>query len=242
MRTKTWIWLIALAACGGKGEEDKPLPPFEPPLTVAKVMKSDDVVKPLQAWDKALAKLQAAVGPPTKVEGDKHFWAAMEGDDCAYFYVSREDGKEYGKSGMVVGVVQSPGTYNKDGALMNRAECLELVGKGVPEDPNAAPPRTDGAPYEVAEVAKLAVDGRATWKGQKIKVTGVVTQTMGDEVMLADGKNAEVRITCKLAAGTTAPEPGKPVVVEGTVAIREFVRGTGEPGMEAELENCAVLP
>ena len=225
-------WLIA-AACGKGSKDQAPPKPFEGPLTVAKVMAAEKTVKMFQAWDEAFAKLQGAVGPPTKVDGAKHYWAAMEGDDCAYFYVENENNK--------VGTIQSPMTVGKDGPIMNRAECLKLVGKGpAAEDPNAPGPRDGGPAYEVADVATQAVAARSKWTGKQIWITGNVTQMMGDEALLRDRVNEDVKLPCKLDAGATPP-PMKQVVMQATVGIREFVRGTGEPGMDAELTKCSVV-
>ncbi len=232
-------------ACGKSGgdthEAAKAVEPFKGPLTVAKVMEAKGLMKPLDTWDAAFARLQGVVGAPTKVDGDKHFWAAMEGEDCAYFEVRREDGKQYNAKGLVVGTTSDPRTVAKGGPIMNRAECLTLVGKGMAaEDPNAEGPRADGAPYAVGEVAALAVGGRSKWKGQTVKVTGKPTQMMGDEALLRDPADENVKITCKLAAGTPPPKLGEPVTMQGTVEIREFVRGDGTPGMDASLVGCTV--
>lgn len=238
-----WIVIVVAAACG-KGDKAKEAPPPEPfkgPLTVANVMAAKGVVKPFQAWDAAFAKLQAELGPPTKIEGKKHFWAAMEGDDCAYVYVEKDDGKEYGKTGEVVGATASPQTVTKDGAIMNRAECLTLVGKGVAaEDPAAEAPRTEGPAYEVSQIQELAVAGRSKWKDKVVRVTGNVTQMMGDTALVRDRVNPDIKLSCEMDAGAAPPPMKGTVVLQGTVETRDFVRGTGEPGIEAQLTKCSL--
>lgn len=243
MHKLAWMVIVVAAACGkgDKAKETPPPAPFKGPLTVAHVMASKDAVKPLEAWDAALAKLQSQLGPPTKIDGKKHFWAAMEGDDCAYVYVEKDDGKEYGKTGDVVGATAAPQTVTKDGAIMNRAECLTLVGKGVAaEDPNAEAPRTEGPAYEVSQLQQLAVAGRTKWKDKQVRVTGHVTQMMGDEALVRDRINPDITLSCKMDAGAAPPPMKGTVVLQGTVETRELVRGTGEPAIEAQLTKCSV--
>lgn len=243
MRKLAWMVIVVAVGCG-KGDKAKEAPaqePFEGPLTVAKVMSAKNVVKPFDAWAPAFAKLQAELGPPTKIDGKKHLWAAMEGDDCAYVYVEKDDGKEYGKPGDIVGATASPQTVNKDGPIMNRAECLTLVGKGVAaEDPDAEAPRTEGPAYEVSQLQKLAVAGRSKWKDAQVRVTGHVTQMMGDEALVRDRVNPDIKLSCKMDAGAAPPPMKGTVVLQGTVETRELVRGTGEPVIEAQLTKCAV--
>ena len=95
-------------------------------------MSAKGVAHVFDPWDEGFAKLQAKLGPPTKIDGKKHYWAAMRGDDCAYMYVEKQDGKEFHKEGLMVGTIQNPEIYDKDAAIMNRADRLDLVGKGTP--------------------------------------------------------------------------------------------------------------
>src|ERR1700733_5194213 len=160
---------IAIAGCG----TSKPAEPFKGPLTVDLVMTAKGVANVFDPWDEGFAKLQAKLGGPTKIDGKKHYWAAMRGDDCAYMYVEKEDGKEFHKQGLMVGTIQNPEIYSKDGPIMNRADCLDLVGKGSPaEDPNAPPPPIDGSPVSVQAFVTNAVAGRSKWRGKQVKVTG----------------------------------------------------------------------
>jgi hypothetical protein len=123
---------------------------------------------------------------------------------------------------------------------------LKLVGKGVAEeDPNAEGPRTDGDPYQVAEVAKLAVAGRSKWKGKTVKVTGIVrsisTSTGSPPIVtLVDTSDDKATISCTLDAATVKTTSNESITMQGTVEIHEFVRGDGTPGIGADLVNCAM--
>ena len=62
---------------------------------------------------------------------------------------------------LVVGSVQHPQKLGKDGALVNRGDCLAIVGKeGAPEDPSAAPPpeaRSTGPPMRTRRAASSSI-------------------------------------------------------------------------------------
>jgi hypothetical protein len=212
------------------------LPAFAAPLTVATVMTAKSAAEPLESWDDTLAALQAHFGPPTKVDGKKFEWAAMEGDNCAYFVVEKEDGAQYKKSGNVVGSFQHPQTYGKDGAIMNRGECLDILGKGAPaEDPNA--PGPSGAKVGVGELVKNAVAARSKWDGKQLDITGTVKQS-GSTVVLADASDPSSTVMASLAAGQTDPELGKPATLHCTVKLQKMVSGTGQPSVEPSLDAC----
>jgi hypothetical protein len=213
------------------------LPAFKAPLTVATVMSANDGVAPLLApWDDAFANLQAHFGPPTKIEGKKFEWAAMEGDNCAYFTVERDDGAQFQKHGMVVSLFSHPQTYGKDGAIMNRGECLDLVGKGTPpEDPNA--PGPSAAKVGVGELVKNAVAARSKWDGKQLDISGKVKQS-GSTVVLADPADPSSTVMASLAAGTADPELDKPITLHCTVKLEKMVSGAGIPSMEATLDGC----
>ncbi len=191
----------------------------------------------LAPWDDTFAQLQAHFGPPQKVDGNKFEWAAMEGDNCAYFVVEKGDGAKYQKPGMVVASFQNPQTYGKAGAIMNRGECLDLVGKGAPpEDPNA--PGPSGAKVGVGELVKNAVAARSKWDGKQLDITGTVKQS-GSTVVLADTSDPNATVTASLASGQADPELGKPVTLHCTVKLQKLVSGAGQPSIEAELDGCA---
>lgn len=135
MRNSRWfvVAVVTSAACGkGSSGEAAPSGPYEGPLTIERVMRAKGLVEQLEPWDAALARLQSVVGAPTKIEGDRHYWAVLEGEACAYFYVSRKDGEKYGKTGPVVAGSSAPATIAKDGPVGNRRTCLRLVGKAEP--------------------------------------------------------------------------------------------------------------
>jgi len=122
----------------------------------------------------------------------------------------------------------------KDGPLMNRADCLEIAGKSdlPPEDPNAAPPPADGV-VAPGDFEKLAVAGKSKWEGKKIKVTGKVTGT-GGLLLNVDGAS------CILAKDADSAMIGKTVTAEGTVRITKGITGGGKRTEGAELADCVV--
>ena len=237
------LWIaIAVLGCG----KSKPAEPYKGPLTVDLVMSAGDTAKVFQPWDEGFANLQAKLGPPTKIEGKKHYWAAMAGNDCAYFYVEKEDGKQYNKDGLMVGTIQNPGKYGKDGAIMNRAECLDLVGKGVaPEDPNTPPPPINDSDQSVAvtvaEFRNNAVRGRSKWGGAKIKITGMLNQSGDTAYLYENDLNKDKTVRCAFDKPDTTNQVGKQVTLKGVVKIEKLVTGAGEPGMEASFEHCTYV-
>ncbi len=158
----------------------------------------------------------------------------MAGDDCAYMYIEQEDGKQYNRQGMMVGAVMEPAKYAKGGAMMNRDECLELLGKGAqPEDPNAPGPAETN---QVKDIAANAVKGRSKWDGKTIKVTGTVKQG-GSTVVLADASDDAQTVTASMKDGAAAPEVGKPATLSCTVKIETWMSGSGSR-REAGLSDC----
>jgi len=223
--------IFVIAACSKKQQP----PPFKGPLTVDVIMSAKDVVKPFDEWTDGYGRVQAKVGAPTKIDGTKYWWAAMDGDTCAYMMIEQDDGKKFHKDGPMVGMVQDPGKYAKGDAMMNRAECLELLGKGPnPEDPNAPGPAETN---QVKDVLTNAAKGRSKWDGKTIKVAGNVTQS-GSLVRLADASDDQQAVSAHMKDGATAPEVGKPATLTCTVKIEKWVKGTGEESLEAELDDC----
>jgi len=140
------LCLLLAAACGKKTEtSDKPAAPPPPtpaaapaaaaapsggPLTVQKIMASGSSFTPFEPWDPALSKIQAALGPPSRIahsnvdNSDAYEWAAMDGDTCAMLSVGKMDGKLVKKEGFVIGGA-SPMLFKNDGKLeAQRNECL----------------------------------------------------------------------------------------------------------------------
>ncbi len=266
-----WILIVAALGCGKKdsGNEaakttdkpaagsaamEKPAEPFKGPLTVDLVMSAKDIVKPLEPWDAGFAKLQAKLGPPTKVEGDKYQWAAEQGDDCAMTYVSKDDAKKLNMGeGFVVGTVMPPMKAGKDAPSGNRDMCLKVLGKdsGPPEDPNAAAPPADGKATP-AMIMDNAVKARSKWKGAKVTVTGTLASistssstsdgktTTTTTLTLADAKDKDKTIGCSLDAGTTKFTQGKPVTVSGEIDIEKWTSGAGTDTFKPAIKNCQV--
>lgn len=225
--------LIAAAACGSK--KKSPPEPFKGPLTVDRIVAAKDAVKPFQPWDEGLAVMKAKLGEPTKVDKNKYWWGAMQGDDCAYMYIEQEDGKKYNRQGLMVGAVMEPAKYGKDSAMMNREECLELLGKDAnPEDPNAPGPADTN---QVKDIVANAVKGRSKWDGKTIKVTGTVKQS-GSLVVLGDPSDDKQEVKAWMKDGATPPEQGKPATLTCTIKIEHWMNGKGESSLEAGLSDC----
>lgn len=230
---RTLLILAVLAACAEKTAEPPPPPLFTGSLSVARIMTSGTRVKVMEPWSTALPKLEARLGKPMKIDEDgDHKWAAMDGDTCAYLEVRVSDGERLGKKGRFVTMLQAPMKVEKDGPPTLRDDCLEIAGKpSLPEDPDAAPPPTDGI-VAPADLERLALAGRSKWEGKKVKVTGRVTRIGGVFVGI-DGAN------CLLAKDADAALLDKTVTAEGTVRIQRTLHATGSP-WRVELADCTV--
>ncbi len=262
---KQMIIVAALAcACGGKKEakDDKPAPasakplpaaPFTGALTVERVLGARDLVKPFDPWDEGFARLQAQVGKPTSIDNTRHTWAVVEGDTCAYFYVTRDDGAEYKVEGTIVGTVQQPARTTKGGTEGDHNACLKAAGVSVgpPEDPAAAGPPADGSAVALADLRKVVIPGRSKWKDQRVKVSAVLgsvsTSTSGSDSYVtaslkASADDAERPLSCSLTRNQTVPpdlKQGAAVVAEGKVEIQEWTKGS-EVTLEAALSDCTL--
>ncbi|MGE5183987.1 MAG: hypothetical protein ACM31C_18075 [Acidobacteriota bacterium] len=261
----TWMLIVVALGCSKKSNEPsktaepakatepaKPAPaaePFKGTLTPDLVVAAKGAVKPLAPWAEGFAQLQAKLGPPTKVDGDKYEWAAMQGDDCAYTYVTKEDGKKYAQEGEVVGEVSTPMKVGKSDPPGNRSECLAILGKedGPAEDPNAPAPPADGK-VTVASLLDNAVKGRSKWKGKEVVVSGKLTQVSTStsegktttSIYVADPKDTKQSVSCTLDTGNAKLASGKPVTVKGTVAVDKAMNGKGETIYDVRLEHCAI--
>jgi hypothetical protein len=232
------------AASAGSAEtpvaEPPPAPPFTGTLTIALVMSSGSLVKPLQPWDDAFARLQAKLGKPTLIDGKNYTWAAMEGDDCAYFSVEQEDGKQYKVDGIVVGGVQHPAKSTKGSADNGRGKCLEVLGKDVPpEDPSAQPAPGDDKPVSVSFVVDNGIKARSRWVGKPVTVEAKVSGIGGIAVTLADVAK-QATLTCIVKDQADDKLLGKPVIAKGTFAIQRMMDGHGEASVAPELEHCEI--
>jgi hypothetical protein len=264
----TWT-LIAVAALGcgkkdsgsepaktadpAKAVEAAPPPaPFKGPLTAELVLSAKDVAKSMDPWDQGFAKLQAKLGPPTNVKDSKYRWAVMTGDDCTYFYVSKDDGKRMGVDGFIVGSVMTPMKVGKDELPGNRDECLEVLGKtsGPVEDPNAAGPPADGK-VTVAMLMDNAAKAPSKWNGKEVTVTGVastfMTNTVNGQktgelpVFDAADKDHKNGADCKLdTIPAKPPVSGKPVTIKATVKVEQGMNGTGAKANFVRLEQCSI--
>ncbi|MBZ0231668.1 MAG: hypothetical protein K8M05_04910 [Deltaproteobacteria bacterium] len=232
----------------------KPAEPFTGALTIDRVLGARDLVKPFDPWDEGFARLQALVGAPTKVEGARHTWAIVEGDGCAWFYVTRDNGADYKMEGIIVGTVQAPTKTAKGDGGHN--DCLKAAGVnlGPPEDPNAAGPPADGSAAPLADVRANVIPGRSKWKDQKVSVAavlgGVSTTTSGTDKFVtvnltAGPDDKEEPLACALEKNAPAPDikQGTNVVATGTMQIQEWTSmGSGEVTLKPSLTSCTLAP
>jgi hypothetical protein len=264
-----WIAIVAALGCGKKDTSAtaaapaeqaktaeppaaKPAEPFKGPLTVDLVM-AGKIVSPLEPWDAGFAKLQAKLGAPTKVAGNKYEWAAMRGDDCAYFYVTKEDGKQYGASGEVVAEVATPDLADAKAPPGNRAQCLEVLGKdaaSLAEDPNAPGPPADGK-VAIKDLVENAAKAHTKWDGKQVELAGMIAQmststsgtTSTTSLYLYDqaDKDKKQQVRCTLDAPASAKlDSKKPVKVKGTVKVEKMMSGAGDTSWDVGLEPCTV--
>ncbi len=234
------VTVVLLAACS---KSKAPREPFKGTLTPKLIMEAKNLVEPFDPWDDAFELLQHKLGTPTRVKqresGEYYQWGAIDGESCTYFEVGKEDGAKYKKEGTMVGAVQSPMTLDKNGALFNRAECMEIVGKaGPPEDPNAVPPPANGiASPEL--VMENAVKGRSKWTGKKLTVATVLKGIGGMALTLGDA--GLVCVLKETAPADLSAQLGKDIMVEGTVKISTMVSMGGDVSMRPELQPCAIV-
>lgn len=245
------------ASGGGGAKPAAPTPPAAPPappppftgkLTIERVMGLKEAIgsPPPRALADALARAKGQAGEPTKVDGDKLGWAVIEGDDCAYAYIT--------KDGDNVASVTSPMKVAKGELPGNRSECMKMAGvePGPPEDPDAAAPPTDGKPVTVDAFRTTALAGRSKWKDQVVGVKGVVagvtTSTSNGvgwtTVTLSTGKDdAGKPVACSAKENETATvKLGDTAIATGKVKINEWTSmGSGETTLEAALAECTAV-
>jgi hypothetical protein len=116
-------------------QESKPGPAVAPSpgkLTADAIMQiEDNFVESYDPWDTAFTKLQTRLGPPTKIDGDTYYWAAVTNGVCAQLEVEKIDGKQANMSGTLLRTMDPRGLrplhYGPNDALVNRDQCLELA-------------------------------------------------------------------------------------------------------------------
>jgi hypothetical protein len=242
-------------ASGSGSDPAAKVEPFTGKLTGDRVMRARGQVKPFDPWDAGFAKLQALLGPPTRIEGPAHTWAVVEDESCAYFSVTRDNGADYKMEGVIVGTVQSPmQTSKSSGPIGNHQACLKAAGvqPGPPEDPNAAGPPADGSPVPLATVRASVIPGRSKWKDRPVKVAATLgsisTATSGSDnyvtVSLTAGPDdKEEPLSCSLEKNAPAPDlkQGSAVIAEGTMTIGEWTSmGTGDVKLRPSLSPCKI--
>jgi hypothetical protein len=204
------------------------------PLTVELVMAAKDSVHLFEPWETSLARLEATLGAPTKIAGDKYEWATMRGDDCADFAIEREDGAHYQLQGVVVGTIHTPATFGAEAASFGRADCLELAGIGITaEDPDAPGPK---ALETIDDIFANAVRGRSKWDGQRVAVTANVVQA-GASTMVADLRGGRA-VAIEMKSGVPYPAARARVKLHCTVHLERWLGDDSTPSLEPALADC----
>jgi hypothetical protein len=245
---------LLLLACGDASRGGAPSASAArqaaPPLTVEKVMKASLDIKLRDPWDGTYQKLETTLGKPTRIDGNKHGWAVVEGETCAYVSVEKEEATP-----PIVADFTAPTKLDKTAPAIDYDDCLETAGRITePEDPAVAGPPADGGRVSVPTVVERAVKGRSKWDKKRIKVTarisGVGTSGSGTDqiviVKLSDAAgNPEPYIDCTLRAGSAQPvlpenQPGPEVIAEGTVSVTKWLNGEGKSARRASLKDCVL--
>lgn len=223
-------------------------------LTGARILEAKDLVKTGDAWAAALAKLERFLGKPTRVDGEDHGWAVIDGPQCVSLQAFRGDGSLMQPS-QPGEVVTSIGTnkVNKDQAEWR--DCVQAAGKGqLPaEDPSAAGPPSDGSNVPLETVLQMAIKGRSKWHDKRIKIAAQLRETKavsfdnGVEIVtvhLVAGKDkSDSRLACALKDG--ASKPGSqvefsPLVAEATLEVKETTDDAGLPAFKVSAYDCVI--
>jgi len=237
---------VTTSASASASANKAPPAPFTGTLTGDRVMGSKGLVRPLEKWDDAQAKLEGQMGKETFAKGDKHYWAVAQGDDCWYTVVEKQ------KDG-TVGMVQDPGKFSKGGAIWNVDECLTAAGvrKEAVEDPNAPGPPTDGKPIALAALVDGATKARSKWTGAKLNATALYgstsTSTSGDKTyktisLVATKGDFKNSVSCSLADPNAEPKLVQydPVKVTGTVKVNDMMSLAGNRSLSVSLDDCVI--
>ncbi|HEX4454521.1 MAG TPA: hypothetical protein VH143_26855 [Kofleriaceae bacterium] len=213
-----------------------PGPAYTGPLTVELVLSAKDTAHLFEPWETSLARLEAKLGTPTKIAGDKYEWAALRGDECADFAIEREDGAHYKLQGVVVGTIHTPAAFASEPASFGRADCLELAGVGITaEDSDAPGPK----PLEtIDDIFANAVRGRSKWDGRRVAVTAKVVQG-GTTVMVADTRG-EHAVAIEMKSGVPYPALRARVTLHCTVHLERWLGDDSTPSLEPALANCEI--
>lgn len=257
--------ILLIVGCGSKSGEEKkeraPLPAFTGPLTIPKIMAAEGAVTPFDEWEPALEELESKLGKATRVDKNKYGWAVIEGDDCAYFIVEKDERSKYqqGKTGFMVGTTEGPMKLGKDGAVFNLAECREMAGEtvGPKEDPSVPGPPADGSAVDLQTFLDRVFVARSKWDGKRVKVTAQVLNTnvsrwtsggqSGESVsavLVVGAGKTEPSVSCDLPKGSPAPESMTqytPVVAMGKVRVAKWTSLAGTTGLSASLEDCELM-
>jgi hypothetical protein len=119
------VRLVVMLAVACKSGSEAPPKPFAGPLTVDRIMQKVDVPLCADPWDRALAKIEAKLGPVTKADGDKFIWAVSEGDTCAMVRFDRgECPPSWNKPGQRLAMAVDPDKTTPTSTTGNHAACV----------------------------------------------------------------------------------------------------------------------
>jgi hypothetical protein len=225
-------------------------PPRTTPVDGAAIMGAARLaIEPFTPWAEAETTLLAALGRPTRIDGDKHYWAVVEGDTCTYTFVEKQDRSAYFKGEapgqLMVGTTMKPTEIKRQNGSMNWDECVAATGAppAAPAAPAAAAPTLDlTRPVPLSDLVAGFKADKTGLLGKKVQLAGLY---LNDTVAEAGGKK---QMTLSLVAERGKMDPSvvcmlpRPVehglkqyaevVVEGTVG--EFFDGPS-------LDECAVV-
>lgn len=256
--TKRWAWLLAmgelLLGCGdpsGASSSTRPSstsapPAFSGPLTAARVLGAEGLVRPLDRWLDAERKLETQLGPPTRVSGGFYQWAVLEGDACVSLQIERVAEREYVPDGTreeVVGLALSPVRARPADDPISFKACLEILREAAQAAPSTAALPAEAAPLALDELRRDA--SRWAFKRVRLKalLKGITSTTMRSGQTSVELRSATLiasqapgagALECALRAGTEPP----PLATLSAV-LAEGVVGIDDSGA-ASLQDCTL--
>ena len=146
--------LLVLACCvacskppaearGTEPPQPPPPPPPSDPVTAGKPLTADMItslpssfIESYDPWDEGFGKLVQRLGPPTHIDGDDYYWAAVTDNVCAYVMFQKVDGASVNMAGELIRPEDPRGVrpyrFEANGPMANREMCLDLAGAESP--------------------------------------------------------------------------------------------------------------
>lgn len=122
--------VLSTFAVGCSKGDSSPPKPFTGKLTIERVMAltMQSVQNCEDPWDLALAKVEGKLGKPTKIDGEKFQWAAIEGERCAIVTIERgECPPSWNKPGPRLYSVYEAVETTPTSEVGNHAACLKTA-------------------------------------------------------------------------------------------------------------------